>query len=414
MVRAVERDRDTRISRILTVSSFSITSLFAAVLLARHPSAAHGFTLAASIVLAIVCARAPFTLARPLLVLATINLFLMCPEVALRAADFRHDPELDLRLPWPPANEFDPYRLVRDRQLFWKLAPRPAGPPITLGSLTWDGSANHWGFPGREVVIPKSPDVFRILFLGDSCTWQGYPALVEDALAESRTPDGRRFESVSAAVPGYSSYQGRVVAETFGEAIGPDVVVVYFGWNDHWVTHDVTDEQRGRARDSTVGAAVRWSSQLRILHGLVWLRNHVADAASSAAKAPVTFRVPIEDYEGNLRRIKALFDARRTPVIFITAPTAMYRLGGERLLNQGRFFPAHLSLVDTHKQYNEVVRKVASAPGAFLLDLDRSLSARADVGRFFSGDKIHLTPLGLQQIAADITGVLKAQIVAVQ
>ncbi len=79
--------------------------------------------------------------------------------------------------------------------------------------------------------IPKPPGRARVLFLGDSCTQQGYPRLVE--LYLTIADEDRSFEAVTLAVAGYSPYQGRVLAETYGVQMQPDFVVVYFGWNDH-------------------------------------------------------------------------------------------------------------------------------------------------------------------------------------
>ncbi len=46
------------------------------------------------------------------------------------------------------------------------------------------------------------------------------------------------------ALSGYSSHQGRVLAELYGETLEPDLAVIYFGWNDHWRAYQTIDSQK--------------------------------------------------------------------------------------------------------------------------------------------------------------------------
>jgi lysophospholipase L1-like esterase len=97
--------------------------------------------------------------------------------------------------------------------------------------------SNREGYRTRPLPRTKSPGVYRILFLGDSTTFgwgveraERFSDLLEDWLNAAST--GLRYEVINLALPGYSSYHGRVVLERYGLAYAPDMVIVSFGAND--------------------------------------------------------------------------------------------------------------------------------------------------------------------------------------
>ncbi len=109
------------------------------------------------------------------LTLATLNLFLVVPELGLRAADFRA--ESGIQFGYPRPTEF--MRFAPDERLFWKLPPS-------------NQNVNSLGFPGDEIPSPKPAGRYRVMFLGDSCTQQGYPDFVELFLNEGPGPRQRK------------------------------------------------------------------------------------------------------------------------------------------------------------------------------------------------------------------------------
>ncbi|MDP2939823.1 MAG: SGNH/GDSL hydrolase family protein [Candidatus Omnitrophota bacterium] len=96
-------------------------------------------------------------------------------------------------------------------------------------------SNNKYGFKGPEISMPKPDSVFRILTIGDSCTWgppsdyYSYPRIMEREL--SRLIDNKfRIEVVNAGVYGYNFER---VIKRIDEflAIDPDLIIIYLGWN---------------------------------------------------------------------------------------------------------------------------------------------------------------------------------------
>ena len=97
---------------------------------------------------------------------------------------------------------------------------------------------NRYGFKGPDIVIPKPTNVFRILSIGDSCTWGSdddnytYPRAMEKALSayvEQHHCD-TNIEVVNAGVNGYNFER---VLKRINEylMVEPDLITVYLGWN---------------------------------------------------------------------------------------------------------------------------------------------------------------------------------------
>ena len=312
-----------------------------------------------------------------LLSLALLNLLVVVPELVLRLTGFRY--AAGIQFGHEQHAHFDLY--VPDVDLFWRL---PAG----------RSGGNQWGFPGHDPAVPKPPNLYRIMFLGDSCTMQGYPYKLHVSLNENHATPDRSFDCVNMALAGYTSFQGRRVTDLYGEKLQPDLVTVYFGWNDHWAAYGAAD------RDKKIDLATR-----RILGGsrfLQFLMKALADTGLSRPQPLDVFRVSIADYEANLRYIQAFFAERDVPVIFLTAPTSHYRLGVPARTIEEKLGQAAAGIQEAHRAYNDVVRQVAEQTQSELIDLEQHFEAEAAIEPFFTADGIHLTDRGLARIAAQI------------
>jgi len=321
------------------------------------------------------------------LTLATLNLFVVVPELALRAAGFRAESGIQFGYPRPTAfMGFAP-----DERLFWKLR----SPNRNVNSL---------GFPGAEIASPKPPGRYRVMFLGDSCTQQGYPDIVELFLNEGSRNSSAEVEAITLALSGYSSHQGRVLAELYGEKLEPDVAVVYFGWNDHWRAYQTIDSQK-----VVQGTRSRWASGLAVARRLRLVQGLESLSASfSGSNVPMDeVRVPITQYQENLLKIQKTFEGRKVPVVFIAAPTSHYRLGVPDYLLDLNFISDKTSSVALHRSYNQVVREVAKATGSHLLDLEQNFDSRGDLDAIFTPDGIHFTASGLALVARRVSDFLE-------
>lgn len=133
----------------------------------------------------------------------------------------------------PPIQWEDPQELYHpDTILGHRLAPRQHSFTHSFPVTT-----NSYGFRDREVSIEPSPDILRILCLGDSLTFGDgvamdatYPKQVE-ALLNAAKPT-LRYEVINAGVPSYDTWQEIAFFAHKGIEFKPDIVLLGFYGND--------------------------------------------------------------------------------------------------------------------------------------------------------------------------------------
>jgi lysophospholipase L1-like esterase len=118
---------------------------------------------------------------------------------------------------------------MKDRELFWKM--RPDSNVIFGHTMV---RTNHHGFRGDDPV----PGRRVVLCLGDSIPFgwgvdqtESFPAQLQARL-NAATKSGRPWAVINAAVPSYSSFQCRLVAERLVPRWKPEVVVFCGGGAD--------------------------------------------------------------------------------------------------------------------------------------------------------------------------------------
>jgi lysophospholipase L1-like esterase len=210
----------------------------------------------------------------------------------------------------------------------------------------------------------------------------------------------RPADVVNASCPGYSSFQGlRRLDDVW--AWRPDLLVVFFGWNDHWKSlNGCTD--RELADRQKLGAAQEWLGYSRIY----WTAYSALARPRRRDDRGAPVRVPLDDYQNNLTEILRQARRRQCQVLMITAPTALVegQLPAWVYPFFGRWYNMSLeeilAIPKTHAQYNEVVRRVAAEHrDAALLDLAASWP-QVDTSARFRNDSIHLTEAGHEAVAA--------------
>ena len=126
----------------------------------------------------------------------------------------------------------------KDPVLFWRNVPN-------IGPVSSQGFVNS---TRKTYEFTKSSSVYRIISLGCSCTnrgWVTYPERFEILLNEANVSD-ISFEVINAGVGGYSSYQGMNYFVNELHEYVPDLITVYFGWNDHWRAIHYPDKEQPR------------------------------------------------------------------------------------------------------------------------------------------------------------------------
>jgi lysophospholipase L1-like esterase len=235
------------------------------------------------------------------------------------------------------------------------------------------------------------PDV---IFTGDSCTEFGtYPARTIDALAAEGAPVKT---GMHLAAGGWSSEQGLVQLQRDIVPLHPKVVVIFFGWNDHWMALGPTDPD------------------LHLARRFLWLADHFR-LAQAALEARVGVserdnhrpsRVPPDRYRRNLDRMAALAKDAGIAPVFVTAPSN-YVAGYEPEYLLRRHIQRLSDVIPLHQEYVQLTREAARESGAVLCDAAAAFAALPfPHNRYFKADDIHFTPEGDQQLAGIVSGCI--------
>ncbi len=269
---------------------------------------------------------------------------------------------------------------------------------------------NSKGFLGPEFQNQKPEGTYRVFALGDSCTfgsgyWRAaYPAILEQLLLAASP--SQRFEVINAGVEGYDSESalGRARHELL--QYGPDIVVIYIGWNDLM-----------KVNPNNLGATGRYARLIRLMEKSyllkaynkllfyhlrpILLRPQVTfsevDALAYEQYTPVAF-------QSNLQSIVTLLIQRQTTPVLMTLPTVVTNgMTQEDLKNQNVFFPYYAGtysvskLLSLHRAYNDAIRRVAAMYSVPLVDLDALFNVRDKRDLFW--DTMHPSDKGHRLIA---------------
>ncbi len=313
-------------------------------------------------------------------------LFFGALELGLRAYGFQYSrfPRLmqqeavEQRVTWQNRNRVLQH-FIPDPQRMWK--PEPGF-----------GTVNALGYQGTPLPIERTSARRRILFLGDSCTNSGpdqYPEKVVTLLEQAQVP----AEPLIAGVGGYSTYQGLgFLREAL--AYQPDVVVAYFGWNDHWLAAAGTPDNDIRPLSHVQMLSYRIVAELRICQLLnYWIHPpRRADPSASFVQLAESTRVPPARFVDNVESMIDLSRRHEIPILFIVPPY------GASVTNPANdvLFPAPF-IPQVHALYRDLLKATAARhPGlARLVDF----SPPEFPASLMRADGIHPTEEGYARIA---------------
>lgn len=317
----------------------------------------------------------------------TVVAFFLVAEGMLRVAGFQivQDVEhMEFTFPIDEYNTNSPEPFLRrDPELFWRPQPNVVG-------------HNSIGFYGPEFTVEKPAGVLRIVCLGDSCTHFGpisYPDMLR-AYLEKVAPG--KFEVINAGVIGYTSFQGKKLLETEVLAWKPDIVSVYFGWNDHWLARGLQDKQQTQVEAGVTDG----------LHNVRLFQLIRSLAGPGATSRDAGMRVEPEDYRSNLAAIGQQCKTAGIQCFYLTAPHA-FDLGVPPYLVDSGEAKNLEDLIQIHSDYNNIVREVAESGAGTLIDLDREID-QMNKPELFIDDHIHLSQTGRLYVAQRFAKTLQA------
>lgn len=91
---------------------------------------------------------------------------------------------------------------------------------------------NEYSMRNDEITAPKKVGVKRIVILGDSVPYTGYPNFV--SMLREKFRDDESIEIINASTPGYTNYQELLFLKKYILKIEPDLVILNYVLNDNY------------------------------------------------------------------------------------------------------------------------------------------------------------------------------------
>lgn len=291
-----------------------------------------------------------------------------------------------------------------DPLLFWRLRP-------DADRVIWDFtvvSTNAQGLRHDRPLGRKPAGRFRIVCVGDSVTF-GYriPLVFPDApdaydhtdapyagrlerMLRTKYP-GRDIEVVALAVPGYTSFQGRLLLERTIGWLEPDVVILSFGFND--VALRPQPDRVVMAPDvvSTTLRRVISSSQA-LLYLWRWYTERAAKMPRAEQPVPAE-RVSQVDYVANMDAMVQLALQHGAKVLVVGA---VYR---DRTTN-----PPEARRMGLYRATLRAAMRMENIP---FLQIDELTEDGAPDNKDLFGEHIHPSSTGHQLMAERILAALQ-------
>jgi lysophospholipase L1-like esterase len=251
---------------------------------------------------------------------------------------------------------------------------------------------NSLGYRDREVNPQKADGAMRVVCMGDSVTAQGNPGYCGylHEMLKATPPTNQPWEAFNMAVYGYSSVQGLRVFQLQTRNLAPDIVTLFYGWNDHWPEMQKDRDRMSRKMSKLYGTIyeqLQDKLSFKLLHNLI---IH-GDMGSRIRNEP-GFRVPPEEYKNTLKRfVEEIRNVGAEPLI-ITAPRR------DVFPSKKRYSELNIDYNEVHDEYVEYTLEISKNENVEVLDLHKIFSV-AEYDVFFSADGIHFNQEGLNEIA---------------
>lgn len=334
-------------------------------------------------------------------------------ELFLRLIGY-HRPQVDLQAQQHMLEQatqslnqrFETDSFTYDRHLLWKLSPGG-----NLAGLNIDDNALlTWSRP--PLAPGQADNQIQIVCMGDSVTattYRTWPQIAEQLASAVRTTQTIHF--TNAAVPGYTTRQALRQLPAL-RSLKPRVVVLCFGWNDHFPALSTPDKELGIANTgSSVMHDLLKDVRLYQLMGApldsgILPADAPTDASPTTSSASIA-RVSLPEFENNLKELIAVVRSWGAIPVIATQPENL-KDSSQALLQKNSFLVAGQNARDLHLQYNARVRTIAAETRTALLDIEEEF-VRRPRETMLEPDGIHLSGRGHNHVARLVINFLRQE-----
>jgi len=331
----------------------------------------------------------------------SVVLFVAVAEFTLRTID----PELSYKNQMFPLNrDIDfPEFYEKDSRLFWKIRANQKMESRWFSNITY--TTNSLGLRGP--VIKEKSNAHRILALGNSCTF-GWGVMYDDCwtmqlqklLKETYAKDS--YEVINAGIPGYTSYQGKILFKKL-LPLKPDRVLIMHGWNDHWrAGRDVSDAEQNPP-PQFIFDIQNSLSKLKLYKLLRKMTLSLSEDTTLAQMDDITGkrRVSQKEFSLNLKEIIAMARENNIEPILLVPPIASL----ENYIGSDMHSNFHL----IHKKYQDVIITVGEYENVQVVNLQTQFDKHNDLFSDARNDPIHFNEKGHRVAADEIFGSMSAK-----
>lgn len=265
-----------------------------------------------------------------------------------------------------------------DAELLFRLTP---------GTYFQGRLINSIGFREREMDPNKKPGTVRVICMGDSITGQGRPGYsqyLHERLTNNPPTFSPAWEAFNIGVHGYTALQGLRLFQKTGRQLEPDIVTLYFGWNDHWLSPNADRQIMGLEMRPLAGRIFEILQKKRFFRLFILALGPVQHMAKRKKEDECVVRVPPDEYRSAMKAFVREIRAAGAVPILITAP--------RRPLTEHVVGKNYVRSIEEgnaiHDRYVEITRDVARDTNADLLDL-AAIFAGQDCDAYFAPDGIH-------------------------
>ncbi len=331
---------------------------------------------------------------------AVVSLVVFClaVELALRAVDAN----LYYKNQFFPINRDIDFTEVykKDPDLFWRFRTDLVIDSERFSHIHY--RINSEGRRGPETLAEK-PDL-RVLALGNSCTFgwgiphdHAWTYLLEELL-ELNLPI-EDAEVINAGVPGYTSYQGKVYLEQELLELNPDVILIMFGWNDHWAAGEGIGDAEQEMPSEWVLTVHNLVSPLKMYQ---LMRKVVLTLSEDEKQVPLDEittrrRVTTDEFFMNLKSMAQMARSRDALPVLLVPPIASL---------EGYFGNIKSTLHKLHERYQFEVKRVGTVDSVAVVDLQTAFDDYNDLFADPHDDPIHFNGKGQAVTAVAVAETL--------